>query len=97
MAQAHQSILQNAMAKKYRHISKTDQNTHQTDYRKDLISSKKSKIGAILVDFSPSRYERDERRQTPTKTPKAVRSWSNQFWNPIANVSVTLQYEKTSP
>ena len=25
------------------------------------------------------------------KTPKITQSWSNQFWIPIANVSVTLQ------
>ena len=30
------------------------------------------------------------------KTPTLTQSWSNQFWNPIANISVTLQYEKTS-
>ena len=30
------------------------------------------------------------------KTPKSIHSWSNQFWNPIANVSVKVQYEKTS-
>ena len=29
------------------------------------------------------------------KTPKLTQSWSNQFWIPIANVSVTLQYDKT--
>ena len=30
------------------------------------------------------------------KTPKSIHSWSNHFWNPIANVSVKKQYEKTS-
>ena len=30
------------------------------------------------------------------KTPKSTHSWSNHFWNPIANVSVKVQYEKTS-
>ena len=30
------------------------------------------------------------------KTPKSIHSWSNHFWNPIANVSVKVQYEKTS-
>ena len=30
------------------------------------------------------------------KTPKSIHSWSNHFWNPIANVSVKVQFEKTS-
>ena len=30
------------------------------------------------------------------KTPKSTHSWLNNFWNPIANVSVKVQYEKTS-
>ena len=30
------------------------------------------------------------------KTPKLIHSWSNHLWNPIANVSVKMQYEKTS-
>ena len=30
------------------------------------------------------------------KTPKSILSWPNHFWNPTANVSVKVQYEKTS-
>ena len=30
------------------------------------------------------------------KTPKSAHSWSNHFWNPIATVSVKVQYEKAS-
>ena len=30
------------------------------------------------------------------KLQKITQSWSNQFWNPITNASVRLQYEKTS-
>ena len=30
------------------------------------------------------------------KTPKSIQSWSNNFWNPIANVYVKVQYEKAS-
>ena len=30
------------------------------------------------------------------KTPKSNHSWSDHFRNPIANVSVEVQYEKTS-
>ena len=30
------------------------------------------------------------------KTSKSIHLWSNQFWNPIANVSVKVQKEKTS-
>ena len=30
------------------------------------------------------------------QTPKSIHSWSNLFWNPIANVSVKVEYEKTT-
>ena len=30
------------------------------------------------------------------KSPRITQAWSNQFWIPIAHVSVTLQYEETS-
>ena len=30
------------------------------------------------------------------QTQKSIQSWPNHFWNPIANVSVKVQYEKTS-
>ena len=29
------------------------------------------------------------------RTLMSIQLWSSQFWNPIANVSVTLQYENT--
>ena len=29
-------------------------------------------------------------------TAKSTHSWSNQFWNPLANFSVKVQYEKSS-
>ena len=31
------------------------------------------------------------------KSPLIIHSWSNQFWNPISNISVTLQNEKPQP
>ena len=52
---------------------------------KILITSKNN-IQAILADFSPCRYENAKTRNIFfKKTPKAVYSWSNQSWNPIAN------------
>ena len=30
------------------------------------------------------------------KNPKIIHSWLNQFWSPIANLSVKVQYDKTS-
>ena len=30
------------------------------------------------------------------KTPMITQWWSNNFWNPIANVSVKMHHEKTS-
>ena len=65
-------------------------------HRKKLIPSKKNNKLAIHADFSPCKYEVDEMRHNPTKTQKSIHSWSNHFWNPIANVSVKVQYEKTS-
>ena len=67
---AYQSILQNHMAKKYKHFRRRDQNTPQTQHRIKLISSKKNNNWAILADFSPYRYEVDERSHSPTKHPK---------------------------
>ena len=58
------------MAKKYKHICRTDQNTSectQTNYRKDLMSAKKNNIRAIIVEFSPSRYEVDKTGDVSTK------------------------------
>ena len=60
------------------------------------MSSKKNNKLAIHPEFSPGRYEVDEMRHIPTKTQKSIHSWSNHFWNPIAYVSVKVQYEETS-
>ena len=64
---AYQSILQNHMAKKCKHFWKTDQNTPQTKHRKKLMSSKTNNNWAILADFSPYRYEVNERSHFWTK------------------------------
>ena len=53
IAKAHQSIIENPMAKKYGHIWRTDQSNPQSNYRKYLISSKENHTWAILADFSP--------------------------------------------
>ena len=78
------------MAKNYRHSQRTDQNTTQTNYRKCLMSKKKNNL-AFLADFNPSRYEVNKNGQNPTRNSKKTHSWSNQFSNPVANVSVKLQ------
>ena len=88
---AHQSILENFMAEKYVHIWRTDQNTPQTNYRKEFMPSKAEHIWAILADFNLCKLYDNETRHTPTKFPKSTYSWSKQFWNPIANVSVKVQ------
>ena len=59
------------------------------------MSSKKNNNWSLLADFSPNRYEVNEKAFFERKTPKSIHSLSNNFWNPIANVSVKEQY-KTS-
>ena len=65
--EAHQSTLQKRMAKKHGHISRTDQNTPQTNYRKDLMSSKENHTRAVHANFSPKIYEDDDTRHIPTE------------------------------
>ena len=74
-----------------------DQNTLQTNHRKDLILSKEKHTWAIHANFSRCRYEVNKKAIFQWKTPKSVHSWSNNFWNPIANVSVKVQYGKLQP
>ena len=58
------------MAKKYKHFQRTDQSTRQTNYRKTLMSSKKTKNWAIHANFSQCSYEVDKTRHIPTKNSK---------------------------
>ena len=82
------------MAKKYWLIHRTDQNTLRTNYREDLKWAKDNPNRAIHADFTPCRYDGLEIRKNPTE--ELTNSWSIEFWSPIADVSVTMQYKKVS-
>ena len=62
--------MQNPMAKNYKHFQRTDQNIPQTKHRKKLMWSKKNNNSAMRADFSPYRYEVNERSHFLTKNPK---------------------------
>ena len=59
------------------------------------MSKKKNNL-AFLAVYNPTRYEVGKTGQIPTKQSKNFPSWSSQFSNPVANVSVKVQQEKTS-
>ena len=44
----------------------------------------------------PAELKTKKRSIFQRNTANSYRSWSNQFWNPLANVPVKVQYEKTS-
>ena len=92
--EAYYMILQNPMTEKYNNFQRKDQNTPQTKHRKKLMSSKRFNNCAFLADFRPYRYEVNEWSHFLQKNPKSFHSWSNHFWNPIANVPVKVQYRK---
>ena len=94
--EAFQSISQNHMAKKYKHFQRTDQKAPQTKHRKVLMSSEKTSIEKVLQISVHTDVKSTKEALSQQKTPKSIHSWSNNFWNPSANVSVKVQYEKTS-
>ena len=57
---------------------------------------KRKRILANVANFSLRWLYNDETRHIPTKSRKSINSWSNRIWNPIANVSVKVQYENIS-
>ena len=63
---------------------------------KTLDVVKKKRILANVANFSLRWFYNDETRHIPTKSRKTISSWSNRIWNPIANVSVKVQYENIS-
>ena len=58
------------MAKKIKHFERTDQNTPPTKQRKKLMWSEKINSLAFCANFSPYRYEVNERSHLSTKNPK---------------------------
>ena len=69
-AKAYQPRSQKPMAKNNTYFQSTDHKTPHTNYRKNLMSSKKKTKWANRANFSPCRYEVDETRQIATKDSK---------------------------
>ena len=49
-----------------------------------------------MTDFSPCRCDDIQQGLLQQKHSNSIHSWSSQFWNPIANFSVKMEYERTS-
>ena len=49
-----------------------------------------------MTDFSPCRFDDIEQGLLQQKHSTSIHSWSNQFWNPIANFSVKMEHNRTS-
>ena len=60
------------------------------------MSSKKKKVEQFLEISVHTEMKSTKEAISQQKTPKSIHSWPNHFWNQIANVSVKVQYEKTS-
>ena len=82
------------MAKKYKLFQRTDQNTPQTKNWKKLMSSNKKKKQFLQISVQTDTKSTKE-AIFQQRIPKSTHSWSKHFWNPIANVSIKVQYEKT--
>ena len=67
---AYQLILQNSVARKYKHIQRTDQKIRQTNYGKDLMSPKETKVPGFFAKISSGGYEVNEKGHFPTKKPR---------------------------
>ena len=93
--EASQSTLQNPIGKRYKDFQRIDPNTPQLKHRKKSKSSKRITI-ELFFQISVHTDMRSTKKKFSNKNPKINHSWSKYFWNPIANVSVKLQYEKTS-
>ena len=91
------------MAKKHRHIEKTDQNTSQTDCRKYLISSKKKNAWAIVACFSPYRYGNDETgaysiKENSKSSPFVIKSVLEPNWKRFCDTAIReISTQKPDP
>ena len=57
---------------------------------------KRTKIEQFLQISVHTDMKSTKEANPQQKTPISIHSWPNHFWNPIANVSVKVQYGKTS-
>ena len=84
------------MGKKYKHFSRTDHNTPETKHQKKTDVAKRITNKQFLPISVHTDSKSNKEAIFQQKIPKSTHSWSNHFWNPIANVSVKVQYEKAS-
>ena len=68
----------------------------QTNYQKDIISLKGNTNEQFLQILVPADMTTTNRGGLQQKHSNSIHSWSNQFWNPNANFSVKMDYERTS-
>ena len=93
-AKAYQSILQNPIAKKQKRISRTVQITSQTCIEK--LDAVKNETGSSDSWRFQSRQILSQRKKAYSKKhPKVSPFDIKSVWNPMANVSVTQNYEET--
>ena len=96
---SHQSILANPMAENYGTFEEQTRIPRkliieETSNRwKETEIQKKKQFLKTLVHADKTTTKRGLLQQ---KHPNWIHSWSNQFWNPIANFSVKVEYERTS-
>ena len=83
------------MAKNYRYIQGTDDKTPQTIKKIDVVE-KEITFEKFFQTSVHTDMKSTQEAIFQQKNPKSIHSWSNHFWNSIPNVSVNVQYEKTS-
>ena len=84
------------MGKKYSRIKRTDQSTSQTNYRKDLISSKDTLEQRLQISDHADMKLTESGKFLPKNAAKLAVLRSNHSWNLFANVFVPLQNGGTS-
>ena len=68
----------------------------QTNYQKDIKSLLGNTNEQTLQTLVYADMTTTNRGLLQQKHSNSIQSWSNQFWNPIANFSVKMEYVRTS-
>ena len=92
---AYQSILQYHMAKSTSIFEEHTRMPLKLNIE-NWCSQKRTTIEQFLQISVHTDMKSTREAISQQKTPKSIHSWPNHFCNPIANVSVKVQYEKTS-
>ena len=96
VAEAHHSILGKPIAKGTSKFKEQTRKALKLTIEKFHVVKRGKNFGIFLQGSVHADMKSIKRVLFQQKTLKSTHSWSNQFWNPIAMVSVTLQFEKTS-